>query len=188
MRYGLIVRTAAAAAALTAAGLVHAAENEVVVVPMSYGDGVYFQRDAARILPCEPPTLPVAGGGVTPRVEGLRNSEQVFSKPLRDPRLKLVEDPTADVPSERVTATDFTLYLPWTNEYEELRFFSNQERREANVVINLADAIGTYEAAGGRDQDAPCQYPERLRAERDAIDTPARIDEGLSRAEDQQSD
>lgn len=182
------IQSASAGIALAMAGTLSAAENEVVVVPMTYGDGVYAQRDVARILPCEPPTLPVAGGGVTPRVEGLANNERVFTKSLRDPRLKLVEDPTAEVPSERVAATDFTLYLPWTNEYEELRFFGTQDQQEADVIVNLADAIGTYEVNGGRNQDAACQYPEQLRAGREAIDTPARIDEALSQAESQSNE
>lgn len=179
------IKGATACLALALAGTVHAAENEVVVVPMIYGDGVYTQRAPAQILPCEPPNLPVASGGVTPRVEGLANTEQVFSKRLRDPRLKLVEDPTAETPSERVSATDFTLYLPWTNEYDELRFFATRDRQEANVVIDLSDAIGAYREGGGRERDAACQYPEQLRAGREAINTPARIDQALSEAESQ---
>lgn len=182
------LNAAAAGLFLGATGALHAAENEVVVVPMIYGDGVYAQRDTARILPCNPPNTPVSGGGVNPRVEGYSNNEQVFSKPLRDPRLKLVEDPTADVHSERVAATDFTLYLPWTNEYDQLRFFSTADAQEADVLVDLSDAIGTYEAAGGRDQDAPCQYTEQLEAGRQAIDTPARIDEALSQADSQNAE
>lgn len=190
MRHGLGITLAVAGFALALAGGVKAADNEVVVVPMVYGDGVFAQRsqEPARIRPCFPPNLPVSGGVDKPMVQGFKNNEMVFSQRLVDPRLKLVEDPTPETPSEQLDSVDFTLYLPWTAEFRELRFFATLDQQEPDVVVDLANAIDAYREEGGRDQEAACQHGEQLQAERDSIDLDARIDQALQEAEGGETD
>ena len=164
---------------------VTAADNEVVVIPLTWDDQVYYQtpNTTPEILPCEPPNLPVAGGADLPMAQGFSNNEMVFSQPLKDPRLMLVEDPKPDDPSRIVSSIDFKLHLPWTGEYSELRFFGQLDQQEPDVVVDLSDAIGAYREDGGRDAEASCQYPEKLQADRDAINLDKRISEALQQAE-----
>ncbi len=112
-----------------------------------------------------------------------QTKEVVFSQQLKDPRLKLVEDPTENNPSGVVSSIDFKLYLPWEGEYTELRFYGELEQQEADEVIDLSNAISAYKEKGGRDAEADCQYPEALQADRDAIDLDKRINEALQQAD-----
>lgn len=184
MRFTYSLITTLLGASVLATGAT-AADNEVVVIPLTWGDQVYYQtpNTTPEILPCEPPNLPVAGGADRPMAQGFSNNEMVFSQQLKDPRLMLVEDPTADNPSRVVTSIDFKLYLPWTGEYSELRFFGQLDQQEADVVVDLSNAISAYREKGDRDAEATCQYPEKLQADRDAINLNERISEALQQAE-----
>ena len=157
----------------------HAADNESVVIPMIYDAefGGYAQEGLVVIRPCHPPSRPYLGHDTDPVLHGFKNDEEVFSKQVRNPRLILVEDPTPDDPSRYLDQTSFTLTLPWTGEYEEVHFYADPEAPEPSVVIPLFDAIGVYQQAGGRDQEASCQTPAELQDDREAIDTESRIEQ-----------
>jgi hypothetical protein len=182
----LLIAVLAGAASGFLGGPVQAADNEVVMIPMTYSDGVYFRRDAPiEVLPCYGPNKPFSGDADDPVIEGYRNSERVFRTRLKDPRLKLVEDPTAEFPSGSLSSVDFTLYLPWQGEFTQVKFFGTVDQAKADAVIDLSTVVRTYRDSGGREQEAACQHPEELQASRNAIDDDAREDAALDQAESQ---
>lgn len=161
------------------AGPAVAADNETVMVPMVYNEaeGGYFQRDAAQILPCNAPSTPFVGDRDDPVIEGVNaEGEVLFEQRLRDPRLKLVEDPTPENPSEYVSNVDFVLLMPWTDEYTRVWFYGQLDQAEPSASVNLDNAIAAYREAGGRDQEADCKELDRLAAEMESKDWDFYID------------
>jgi hypothetical protein len=192
-RTGWRTTVALVATALAASlGFALAGDDETVVVPLiAYlGTGGYELAPDGEpsILPCHPPNRPFLGAADDPVLVGRDGDLTVFEGRWLDPSRVRVEppddgaDPAPFAPPERVA---FQLTLPWTGEYRALDVFASPAAREAGaplLQVDLTAAASAYLERGGREQEGlVCQDAEGWAAQREAVDTDARIDEALER-------
>ena len=170
-----------------------AGDDETVVIRLvAYLGATDYELDvdpsadpAVEILPCHPTNQPFLGAADDPVLVARRGDGIVFERQWIDPSRFLVEPPddgddgTFTPPSQ----VAFQLTLPWTDEFDTLDYYADPADRDAGAPrrqIDLTNAISSYRERGGREQsDVLCQDPEALDAQREAVDTEARIDEAL---------
>lgn len=181
-----------AVAVAASLGSAFAGDDETVVVPLiAYLGSTDYELglDPARepsIQPCYPPNRPFLGAADDPVLVGRAGDATVFEGRWVDPSRFLVEPPDDEGDAGTFTpptSVAFQLTLPWTGEFTSLDYFASPTDREIGaprLQVDLSNAISAYGERGGSAQDdAICQDPEAWAAQREAVDTDARIDEAL---------